>query len=99
MARSVDRASIEAELESIEAEIDNLKAADPLEGIRLKWVKPAGTAGKPSQEKGYPRLIYADGRSRNIKPLETNQYQMRIEAARELRRKQKRRERLMARLN
>lgn len=99
MARTVNRAAIESELESIDAQIGKLKAIEPLAGVRIKWVKPAGTAGKPSQEKSYPRLIYANGRSRNIKPQEADQYQMQIEASRELRRLERRREQLMARLD
>ncbi|NJM47937.1 MAG: hypothetical protein HC860_18660 [Alkalinema sp. RU_4_3] len=98
MARTVNQAAIESELETLEAEIGKLKAIEPLEGVRIKWVRPAGTAGKPSQKKGYPRLIHADGTSRNIQPLEAASYQKRIEAGRELRRLGRRREQLAARL-
>lgn len=69
----------------IECEIFNLThQADPLPDWRIKIVRPGGTAGKGSQQKGYPRLIHTSGKSRSIAPHEVSQYQSRINAARKI---------------
>jgi hypothetical protein len=98
MARTVNRSAIETELETIDTQISKLKAIGPLEGARIKWVKPGGTAGSPSREKKYPRLIYTDARSEAVNPQEVDQLKGKITAARELKRLIKLRDRLAARL-
>ncbi|MGL4835418.1 MAG: hypothetical protein ACRCXH_13470 [Shewanella sp.] len=99
MARPIDCERITAQLEILEAQIRELQAIGPLGGVRIKWVKPAGTAGKRSQEKSYPRLIYAAGGSHNIKPQEVDGYQSRIAAARRLKRLVKRRDELSSKID
>lgn len=98
MARPINRTAIELEITTIEHLIASLKDCCPLDGARLKHIKPAGTASRASRAKAYPRLLLPDGTSRNVPPEEVAAYQARIDAARELRRLTKSRDRLNARL-
>ncbi len=88
MPRSLQDAQ---ELREIVYQLDRLQQLSPLYGIRIKVVKPAGTAGKPAQKRGYPRLIYQRGGSRAIGPSEVPELQQRIQAGREILKLEKRR--------
>ena len=98
MARPINIVAAQAELETIETTIATLQTMDPLPECQIKTVKPAGTAGKPSQMRGYARLIYSAGHSRSIASQDVAAYQQRIDAARKLKRLEKRRSLLLAKL-
>ena len=98
MARPINTVAAQAELETIGMTIATLETMNPLPGCQIKTVKPAGTAGKPSHMRGYARLIYPAGHSRSITSQDVPRYQQRIDAARELKRLEKRRSVLLAKL-
>lgn len=81
----------EKELREIASQIDRLQQLSPLYGMRIKVVKPAGTAGKPAQKRGYPRLIYQRGGSRAIDHAEVPGLQRRIQIGREILKLERRR--------
>ena len=99
MARPINVVAAQSELEIIETTIETLQTMNPLPGCQIKMVRPAGTAGKPSQMRGYSRLIYPDGHSRSITSQDLPRYQQRIDAARELKRLEKRRSVLLIKLS
>ena len=99
MARPINVVAAQAELEIIETTIATLQMINPLPGCQIKMVKPAGTAGKPSQMRGYARLIYPNGNSRSIASQDLLGYQQRIDVARELKRLEKRQSVLMVKLS
>ena len=99
MARPINVVAAQSELEIIETTIATLQTRNPLPGCQIKTVKPSGTAGKPSQMRGYSRLIYPGGSSRSIASQDLLGYQQRIDAARELKRLEKRRSVLLVKLS
>ena len=99
MARPINVVAAQAELEIIETTIATLQMINPLPGCQIKTVKPAGTAGKPSHIRGYARLIYPTGNSRSITSQDLPRYQQRVDAARELKRLEKRRSVLLVKLS
>ena len=99
MARPINVVAAQSELEIIETTIATLQTMNPLLGYQIKTVKPAGTAGKPSHMRGYARLIYPGGHSRSITSQDLPRYQQRIDAARELKRLERRRSMLLVKLS
>ena len=99
MARPINTVAAQAELETIGMTIATLETMNPLPGCQIKTVKPAGTAGKPSHMRGYARLIYPAGHSRSIASQDVPGYQQRIDAARELKRLEKRQSVLLNKLS
>lgn len=84
-------------LYEIEEDIrDRQKFDNPLPGYRIKIVKPGGTAGKASQQKGYARLIHPSGKSQAIAPEHVGHFQTRINAARKIKQLQRESEKLQA---
>ena len=98
MARPINVVAAQSELKIIETTIATLQTMNPLPGCQIKTVKPAGTAGKPSHMRGYSRLIYPNGKSRSIASQDLPAYQQRVDAARELKRLEKRRSVLLVKL-
>jgi hypothetical protein len=91
-------ALLAAQLRILEEQIQSYQSQDPLRGVRIKPSKPKGTAGKPSQRKTYYRLLFENGLSRAIAYSEVGMYQSKIDAARSLRRCEKRRQKLLDRI-
>jgi hypothetical protein len=76
------------------------RAAGYVLGQRIKVVKPAGTAGKPSKYKGYARVIdNYSATSRAIAPDEVPEYQALIDRGREVVRLQRQRSALIERVD
>jgi hypothetical protein len=99
MMRTANIPALQTELETLNHAIAQLQDQGVLLGHRIKVVQPRGTAGKPSQRKGYARLIdAARGSSRAIAPDQVDTYQSQIDRARELVRLQKRRDALLKRI-
>jgi hypothetical protein len=61
----------------------------PLYDYRIKVVQPGGSAGKASQQKGYPRLIHKSGKSKAIAREHVGHFQARINAARKIKQLQR----------
>jgi hypothetical protein len=100
MMRTANIPALQAELEELNRVIAQLQSEGVLLGKRIKVVQPKGTAGKPSQKKGYPRLIdTATGSSNAIAHDAVGSHQADIDRGRELVRLQKRRSMLVERLD
>jgi hypothetical protein len=99
MMRIANLPALRGDLEKLERAISELKAQDTLQGHRIKVVRPSGTAGAPSQHKGYARLIGPSGGSRAIADGEVPEYAAKIERGRELSRLQKQRAALVERID
>jgi hypothetical protein len=77
-------------LYQIEADIQDIQKFDaPLHDYRIKVVQPGGSAGKASQQKGYPRLIHKSGKSKAIAREHVGHFQDRINAARKIKQLQR----------
>jgi hypothetical protein len=100
MMRTTNIPALQTELDEVNRAIARFQDQQVLHGYRIKVVQPRGTAGKPSQRKGYARLIDTGrGSSRAIAPEQVDTYQAQIDRGRELVRLQKQRSALVARLD
>ena len=100
MMRPVNTTILTARIEILTQRIEALRAAGYVLGQRIKVVKPAGTAGKPSKRKGYARVIDSySGVSRVIAPDEVPEYQALIDRGRQVVRLQRQRSALVERVD
>jgi hypothetical protein len=100
MMRTANIPALQAQLNELDGAIALVKAEGVLLDVRIKIVAPGGTAGKPSQAKGYPRLIDTNtGKSCAIAPDAVAAYQADIDRGRELVRLRKRRAALVGRID
>ena len=96
--RKANIPALRSQLNTISTRIEVLTSKGVLLGHRIKVVRPGGSAGKPSHQKGYARLISANG-SKAIAPDAVASYQTKIDRGRELLRLQKQQTRLIERID
>ncbi|MCY7279124.1 MAG: hypothetical protein LH702_36655 [Phormidesmis sp. CAN_BIN44] len=98
MMRKANVPALRSQLDTIATQIEVLTSEGVLLGHRIKVVRPGGSAGKPSHQNGYARLIGAKG-SKAIAPDAVAPHQAEIDRGRELLRLQKQQIRLIERID
>jgi hypothetical protein len=98
MMRKADIPALRSQLDTITTRIEVLTSESVLLGHRIKVVRPGGSAGKPSHQNGYARLIGAKG-SQAIAADTVAHYQAEIDRGREWLRLQKQQTRLIERID